>query len=110
MLTAEELEVGWIDITGIDPADLLAALYNRSSPRGMGFVRFDPTPMTREQAVGLLVSKSYFDYLYGRVIKVDFRDPDRVQSRLYDREIGVGTVQAVIDQLRAQPEKQQHEN
>lgn len=39
-----------ISLVNVDKAAYLAALYNASQPQGMGFMHYDPTPMTREQA------------------------------------------------------------
>ena len=52
-----------ISLIGLDKAAVLAALYNASKPVGMGFARYDPTPMTLEEARALLERDTYFDYL-----------------------------------------------
>ena len=49
-VTTEDLPM--IDISGLDKADVLAALYNAAQPRGLGHLQFDPEPMTREKAAG----------------------------------------------------------
>ena len=73
-----------IDISGIDKAELLAALYNNSRPMGMGFLRAKEGEMTVEQAraeIGngddhqrdfgqqIYRGSLYFDYLHGRPLK-----------------------------------------
>ncbi len=99
-----------IDISKLNEADVLAGLYNASKPLGMGFLHFQPEPMTREEAEGFLKEHRYFDYLKGRVMKVDFFDSKRPESernmpgmlqgeRLYDRDNGDGATQRVIDSL-----------
>jgi len=60
-----------IDITGYDKAEVLAALYNASVPLGLGNLHFKNEIMTVEQARDLLKEQTYFDYLYGRVMKID---------------------------------------
>lgn len=55
----------------------------------MGFLHFDPTPMTTEQAARLLESQTTFDYLKGRVMKVDLKGDD-LSTSLYDRDNGEG--------------------
>ena len=60
-----------ISIVGLDKAVVLAALYNASRPQGMGFMHYNPTPMTADQAKELLNQTTYFDYLQGRVMKLD---------------------------------------
>ena len=37
-----------IDISGLDKADVLAALYNNSRPLGLGFLHATPEDMTHE--------------------------------------------------------------
>ena len=67
----------------------LAALYNASQPLGMGILHFDPRPMTIEEAAKLLEQSTYFDYLKGRVMKVDLSG-DEFDPWLYDRDNGEG--------------------
>lgn len=89
-----------IDLTGLDKAEVLAALYNASQPRGMGILYYDPTSMTTEEAQKLLDSgQTYFDYLKGRVMKVDLSS-DQLETWLYDRDNGQGAAQRVIDTLK----------
>ena len=78
-----------IDISRKDKAQVLAALYNASRPIGLGFLQYDPTPMTVEEARELLKQTTYFDYLKGRVMKVDLSG-DELETRLYDRDNGDG--------------------
>ncbi len=94
-----------IDISKLQKCDVLAALYNRSSPLGLGLVHFTPEDMTSEQAqkiIDEMKSDGYppkFDYLKGRVMKVDLSD-DAVDTRLYDRDNGAGSGSEVIAGLR----------
>lgn len=61
-----------LDLTGLDKAEVLAALYNSARALGLGLLHYDPEPMTRDQAAELLdEGGTYFDYLRGRVMKVD---------------------------------------
>ncbi len=91
-----------IDIKDLNKADVLAVLYNASKPLGMGFVHYDPTPMTREQAQELLdAGKTYFDYLKGRVMKIDLSS-DELNPWGYDRDNGPGAAQCAIDALCSQ--------
>jgi len=75
----------------------LAALYNASHPQGMGFLHFDPKPMVVEEAEALLREDSYFDYLKGRVMKLDF-GKDELATRLYDRDNGDGAAMRAIQE------------
>lgn len=90
-----------ISIRGLNKADVLAALYNASHPLGMGFMQYDATPMTREEAQTLLDNQTYFDYLKGRVMKTDLSDDHVFDSWGYDRDIGNGAAEKVIAELRA---------
>jgi hypothetical protein len=90
-----------IDISNLDKALVLAALYNASKPQGLGLLHFDPKPMTREEAQQILDERNeykYFDYLKGRVMKVDISG-DNFDPYLYDRDNGQGTAQKVVDNL-----------
>jgi hypothetical protein len=90
-----------ISIEGLDKALVLAGLYNAARPQGMGFLQYDPAPMTREQAQAIIDGGSlYFDYLKGRVMKVDLSG-EEFNEWCFDRDNGQGAAQAVIDVLRS---------
>lgn len=84
-----------IDISGLDKADVLAALYNGSRPQGLGVLHFDPQPMTVKEARSLVETGTYFDYLKGRVLKVDISG-DALDPRLYDRDLGEGAAERAL--------------
>jgi hypothetical protein len=92
-----------VNIEGLDRAAVLAALYNASRPLGMGFLHYDPKPMTVGEAREYLgaepVTEAYFDYLKGRVMKVQMGG-NSINTRLYDRDVGAGAGQRVIEGLR----------
>ncbi len=93
-----------IDIKGLDKAEVLLALYNNSKPLGLGWLQeiSKDKPYTLEDARKDLESSSpyfYFDYLHGRVMKVDL-SKDNFDGWLYDRDNGEGKAQKVIDELR----------
>lgn len=92
-----------IDITGLDKAVLLAALYNRSKPQGLGILHARPGDMTPAEATTHLSTGPYFDYLGGRVLKVDLGG-DTLNPWLYDRDNGSGAAARVVEQLRAELE------
>lgn len=92
-----------LDVSGIDPAMVLVALYNNAKPLGMGFLHYDPTPMTVEEARQLLAERAingvaYFDYLQGRVMKVAIGE-SILDARLYDRDNGPGAAERAIKAL-----------
>lgn len=86
-----------VDITGLPKGKVLAALYNASQPLGLGFLEYDPTPMTEEEANEILKTRQYFDYLKGRVMKVDLASDIGFNEWLYDRDNGTGAAQRAID-------------
>jgi hypothetical protein len=88
-----------ISLVGLNKADVLAALYNASKPQGMGFMHYDPKPMTRQEAEALLEQGNYFDYLKGRVMKVRLSG-DELDEWGFDRDNGQGTAERAIAQLR----------
>lgn len=88
-----------IDISDLDKAEVLAELYNASKPLGLGFLHYDPEPMSVEEASELLKKTTYFDYLKGRVMKVKIED--QFDPWLYDRDNGTGAAQKVVNKLRA---------
>jgi hypothetical protein len=93
-----------IDVAGIKPAALLAALYNNSIPLGMGVLHYEPGRMSEEEAERLIAERAengraYFDYLKGRVMKVEVGG-DALDPRLYDRDLGAGAAARVVASLR----------
>lgn len=105
-----------IDVSDIAPAELLAALYNRSHVQGMGVLQAQDGDMTVEQAEKLLTGENvesdypniserkkgkstYFDYLYGKVMKVEING-ESLNPNLYDRDLGQGAAQKVVDSFK----------
>lgn len=89
-----------IDIKGLDKAEVLKELYNNSIHQGLGFLNFNSKDMTLEEAKEILKQRTYFDYLNGRVMKVDLSSDDEFEEWLYDRDNGIGSAKRVIDELR----------
>lgn len=85
-----------INLEGMDKAEVLAVLYNASKPQGMGFMQYNPAPMTVEEARQLLEQSTYFDYLCGRVMKIDLSG-DVLDTWGYDRDNGVGAAEKAIN-------------
>jgi hypothetical protein len=92
-----------INIEGLDKADVLAELYNYARPLGMGFLQYNPAPMKKEEAEEIIQNMAgkqlYFDYLKGRVMKVDLSG-DEFNGRLYNRDNGENKAEAIIECLR----------
>lgn len=92
-----------VSIAGLDKADVLAALYNASRPQGLGFMQYDPAPMTREGAASILNGgHTYFDYLKGRVMKLRLDSDLEIDTWGYDRDNGQGAAERAINALRNQ--------
>jgi len=90
-----------MDITGINKAEILQALYNGSKVIGMGIFQATDREVTKEIAQNLLnerPSKS-FDYLYGKVMKIDLSS-DNLDTFLYNRDIGEGAAERIINAIR----------
>jgi len=87
-----------IDISSLDKAEVLAALYNASKPQGMGFLHYTPEPMTRDEAAEQLKLTTDFDYLRGRVMKVNITD--NLDTMRYDRDNGQGAAERAISDLQ----------
>lgn len=87
-----------INIKGKNKAAILAALYNASSPMGMGWLNAKSGEMTEPEAAIRLANQTYFDYLDGRVMKIDLSG-DELNPRLYDRDLGNGAAYEAIKHL-----------
>jgi hypothetical protein len=92
-----------MDISGLDKAELLAALFNGSHQQGLG--RLDKSgarDMTVSEAREELAAnpRMYFDYLRGRVLKVDLGASD-MRTALYNRDLGEGAAERIVERLRA---------
>jgi hypothetical protein len=75
-------------IDHLDKARVLSALYHASSVRGLGALAAWGAPeVDRAHCLDLLAEYPYFDYLYGRVMKVRM-DTDDLDLRLYNRDNG----------------------
>ena len=100
-----------VNIKGLDKAEVLLALWKSSRMQGMSFLGFLATgeltlEQAKEEVEGRLNASAvcgerrcYFDYLNGRVLKVDISQ-DEFDSRLYDRDNGENAAQRAIDKLR----------
>ena len=97
-------EKNMVNIKGLDKARVLKALYEHSHVQGSGFLQAVPDGVvTVEHCEMLLGSQTYFDYLYGRVMKVSLYG-DEFDERLYDLDCGEGAAQRAVDSVRAEQE------
>ena len=81
--------------------EVLCALYNNARCLGMGFLHYQDGELSIKDAKKLLKTTKYFDYLYGRVLKVDLSDDLGFEEWLYDRDNGEGSAQKSLDDYRA---------
>lgn len=88
-----------IDISGLDKAEILQTLYNHAIPLGLGFLQSTPEEMTIEVARELVAENTYFDYVFGRPLKVNLKR-DVMRTDLYDRDQGSGSAKRLITELR----------
>ncbi len=88
-----------LDITGIDKAELLAALYNNARPPGPDWILFQNKGMTTCEAAKLLEEDTYFDYLAGRPLKINLKG-NTLEPALYDRDQGQGECERIVESLR----------
>ncbi len=78
-----------INIKNANKSLVLIALYNGARQQGMGFMQKDP-PISETEAAKLIEDHGgRFDYLNGRVMKVNLNG-DALDPRLYDRDNGQG--------------------
>jgi hypothetical protein len=87
-----------INISKLSKPQVLAALYNASNAQGMGFWNSDPAPMSEAEAAKILEQQTDFDYLKGRVMKVNLSGAE-FDPRLYDRDCGDGAAQKAVSGL-----------
>lgn len=94
-----------INIAGIDKSALLQALHAKSKAQGMSYMH-DKGDLTLQQCQEILSRCPviegkvfmYFDYLAGRVMKVNISG-ETLDPYLYDRDNGPGAAQRVVDSL-----------
>jgi hypothetical protein len=89
-----------IDIANIPKSRVLAALFNASFQQGMGLMDTSGRQdMTEEEAEECCAKSLRFDYLRGRVLKVDLRG-DKLDPRLYDRDNGQDAAYQAIQKIQ----------
>lgn len=91
-----------IDISNLNKAAVLAALFNNSKQQGMGFLHGHQPEMSLSDAEQELIDHcgTRFDYLHGKVMKVDVGG-ETLDPRLYDRDNGEGAALRALSGLLA---------
>lgn len=89
-----------VNIKGLNKAKVLKALYDGSHIQGLGFLQA-VSDFTEEEAQSLLDDGyTFFDYLHGKVMKVDLTSDVEFDEWLYDRDNYAGKAQSIINKLR----------
>lgn len=89
----------YVSIKGLSKAKVLAVLFNGSRTQGLGFYQISDNAMDEKTAEKILLRQTSFDYLQGRVMKIDLSG-DEFDPWGYDRDNGQGAAQRLIDELR----------
>ena len=89
-----------VKYNGLTKAEVLCALYNNAKSQGIGLLICEKGNMTIKQAEKLLSETQTFDYIKGRVLKVDLTDDAGFEEWLYDRDNGEGAAQRAIDDCK----------
>lgn len=88
-----------IDIKGLDKALVLKTLHDNSKAQGMSFFHLKELSLDECKQIVNERSELYFDYLHGKVMKVDISG-DSFDPWGYDRDNGGGAAQKAIDSIK----------
>jgi hypothetical protein len=89
-----------INIAHLSKAAILAGLYNEAQVLGMGTLHAKEGDMPIDDAHDLIKSgRTYFDYVYGRVIKVNLAK-DSFDPCMYNRDNGAGKAERIVGEIR----------
>lgn len=97
--TTKESKTGVVDISGLDKAEVLLALWKGSHAQGMSFLGLETFDIEDARKIIAESKSMYFDYVAGHVIKCDLSG-DTFNPRNYDRDNYEGAAEDVIDALR----------
>jgi len=88
-----------MNISKLNKSKVLAALFNRAKPLGLGFIHYQPAHiMDEKEAEQMLSAGTYFDYVEGRLMKVDLSG-DELNTSLYNRDNGPMAAEQAIEQM-----------
>lgn len=88
-----------VDCGELEAETVLRALWNGSFPAAY----YNMSGMTPPELDETELKNSVdgrVDYLSGRVIKIDFGRYPKIDVRLYDRDVGEGAAQKIVDSLK----------
>ena len=97
--TNNETKTDVVDITGLDKAEVLLALWKGSHAQGMSFLGIESFDIEAARKIIAESKSMYFDYVAGHVIKCDLSG-DTFNPRNYDRDNYEGAAEEVIEALR----------
>ena len=90
---------------GLTKAQALAALFNHARTQGLGALHYRREHIMTEQEATRLLDQvgrdPFFDYLEGRVLKVEIGD--QIDERLYDRDNGEGAALQALTSAATSP-------
>lgn len=78
---------------------VLAALYNGATPKGLGFLHYNPSSMTAKEAEEFIIEQMWFESLNGRMMVINI-SCDEIDTWGYDRHNGTGALAEIISTLR----------
>lgn len=85
-----------MDISNLPKPKVLAALFNAAKPLGLGFLHHCPEhAMDETEAAELLAVDTYFDYLEGRLMKVNLSG-DELNTWNYNHDNGENAAENAI--------------
>lgn len=88
-----------INIKGMNKANVLQALFNHSKQQGLGVLdESGRKSMSIDDAKSIVEQSLRFDYLRGRVLKVDISG-DQFNEWCYDRDNGQGAALQAIESI-----------
>ncbi|MFI8977191.1 hypothetical protein ACIGO9_30210 [Nocardia asteroides] len=105
LVVAPAVDESWIepsiDITGLDPAEVLTALYEQAPPGDRHPLSHEALTVSAARAAlqELPGGRGRLDYVRGRAIKTSFV-PGKINTTTYDREHGPGRGAAIVAGLR----------
>ena len=95
----KETNVHNVDISGLDKAQVLLALWKGSHAQGLSFLGIETFDINSARELISNSKSMYFDYVAGHVIKCDLSG-DEFNPCNYDRDNYEGAAADIIDSLR----------
>ena len=93
-----KIDFGELDL---EKALVLAALYNGAKPSAKEIKKYDPQPMTVQEAKSIIFGrfgKENFDYIKGRTLLIIFVEKT-FNAKLYNKNNGDGSAETIIESL-----------